>query len=131
MTLDEARDIAEPGVFRRPDQLGTALVVALAEVDRLTADRLRWAQENAEIAEDVDRAREVNDKLAAEVSRLRALPVLKACGQCADFVLDSQRERDGGWCEHQQQPDGHVDRRASSASAAPPSWCPLRKDGSR
>lgn len=67
-------------------------------------------------------------RLASEVLRLRALPVLRTCGACASY---GQAEADDGCgpCHHAASliatPHGLVPA-ATMGDAPPPSWCPLR-----
>lgn len=118
MSIDEARAVAAEW-RRAPDDVRAALVAALAEVDRLTADRLRWAQENASLGEEIATCREVNDKLAAEVSRLRALPALAALlavAEAAEEVLVAAAVLEGAPGAHVG--DGTFAERTGVVSAA-------------
>lgn len=64
-------------------------------------------------------------ELAREVERLRALPVIAACGECpahAEVGEEGPNGADGiGYvCGH------HSDLRAAAPGDVPPAWCPLR-----
>lgn len=55
------------------------------------------------------------------------LPVLSACGGCAHFDGDSQRERGGGWCT--LRGSRNMSRNMgwmTNETDKPPTWCPLR-----
>lgn len=56
------------------------------------------------------------EALLAEIDRLRALPVLRTCGECAHCVTDLHV---GEWCDR----DEH--QRDTEKESPPPSWCPL------
>lgn len=56
--------------------------------------------------------------LLAEVDRLRALPVLRTCGECRDIWGEGSA---GHVCNHERGNKGPV-----SPRSAPPSWCPRR-----
>lgn len=55
--------------------------------------------------------------LLAEIDRLRALPVLRTCGECAHCVTDLHV---GEWCDRDEQ------QRDTESESPPPEWCPLR-----
>ena len=54
---------------------------------------------------------------ATEIERLRALPVLRTCGDCVHCVIDTSV---GEWCDADDR------NRDTEHEAPPPSWCPLR-----
>lgn len=56
----------------------------------------------------------VADSMSDEV---RALPVLRTCGECAYCVTDLHV---GEWCDRDEQ------QRDTERESPPPSWCPLR-----
>lgn len=76
----------------------------------------------AEIRRAVDRAA---IDLLTEIDRLRALPVLRTCGECGwcSEKLDAQRT----WCSNPRAPFAlDLVARAVEQDAPPPAWCPLR-----
>lgn len=60
-------------------------------------------------------------RLAAEVLRLRSLPVLRTCGACPAFAVS---EDSGEECAHVSVLGANV--QPVRADASPPAWCPLR-----
>lgn len=56
--------------------------------------------------------------LAREVRRLRALPVLRTCGECG--------HRLPSFCDHPSIMSLPKGRREIDYGAEPPSWCPFR-----
>lgn len=68
-------------------------------------------------------------ELLAEIDRLRALPVLRTCGDCRYHLTNVRAVAQGAapWvgvvgadCSHEDGPE------ECDASSAPPSTCPLR-----
>ena len=64
--------------------------------------------------------------LLAEIDALTALPVLRTCGGCRRFRLDTMLEAETlGWCMHEAAPK-HDESSEVDAAEPPPGWCPLR-----
>lgn len=129
MTIDEAPTLAESiaSLAARVDRAVAERDTLRAEVDRLTAER------------GVERTKEWR-ALRAEVDRLRSLPVIPYCAECAHCVKGSARHR----CEHPAAPlddsgKAHAAGRRGpmgqcrtvEPDGEPPSWCPWRKVGGR
>ncbi len=80
--------------------------------------------EREQVARSVARVDGITDTslvrdLLAEIDRLRALPVMDVCGRCDDCC--QALANGGAACMHPK-----IGYRATVASDAPPSWCPLR-----
>jgi len=89
--------------------------------------------EREQVARSVARVDGITDTslvrdLLAEIDRLRALPVLRTCGECGRYGR-AEAEDGHGPCYDERAaiatPDG-LRPAATVANAAPPSWCPLR-----
>lgn len=59
--------------------------------------------------------------LGAEVVRLRRLPVIATCGECAWHRITHVFGDRVDYCGHPSAHNGDVD-----GDTAPPTWCPLR-----
>ena len=63
--------------------------------------------------------------LAAEVRRLRSLPVIATCGECGWCHREPVR---GGWTHICENPNAPEQDLVVESTSAPPDWCPLRKE---
>lgn len=92
---------------------------AMPPIDADTMDRIdelsaKWLEEGGPVgAIGVFMA-----SMTREIRRLRSLPVLRSCGDCAHYA----DVRDGQ-CEYPFQRPFHETGR----NDAPPAWCPLRR----
>lgn len=95
--------------------------LARALRDRWVKAELAATTVRAEIAKhaaEVDAQRATNERLTAEIDRLRALPVLRTCGECAHCVTDLHV---GEWCDRDEQ------QRDTERESPPPWWCRLKE----
>jgi hypothetical protein len=120
MTIDEARRIGADKANIYWPALRTALVAALAEVDRLTGELEHAEKYRPDRDYHCDRAK----ALAAEVDRLRSLPVIPTCGDCCNSGIDDRTEDEV--CKHGLASDDVDFYPAVAMTAPPPEWCPLK-----
>lgn len=82
----------------------------------LTTAREEAIRDAAERGVYVQLARDDVPVLLREIDRLRALPVLRTCGECR-------------WCHPSEactHPKAHAEHEIDGCALPPPSWCPQR-----
>lgn len=125
--ISELRDDLESAgglpAWRTPSTAIGRQVQTLARAlrDRWVKAELAATTVRAEIAKhaaEVDAQRATNERLTAEIERLRALPVIATCASGCRWL-------DGGghWCSHPTTRGNDIMR---GGDDPPPSWCPLR-----
>lgn len=92
---------------------------------RFAIERAKLDADREDLHPDDDINHVVGLELLAEIDRLRALPVLRTCGECRWCEPVSVPPQPS--CQHPRTLSAHsIGYMPVNVDAAPPSWCPLR-----